>query len=182
MTFSLQDIEKFLPPIIPYEESEIKSEEPTNTPFVDHMSTEEANKLVINDKIDHRDTFGGSTSAIIVDKKQTNLKIHYPEYGKKFDVWSNYKNELYKFAKHESISSRPGHNFMDLQIDEFINVNPLNHPGWKLGKMDGFEVGRKSGQIKIIYNINGCDYEWWTHVDNKNEVKQLSNQQKKSII
>ena len=45
--------------------------------FQSHMSFEDALKLRVNDKIDHRDKAGRYFIATVIDKQGTNLKIHY---------------------------------------------------------------------------------------------------------
>eukprot|EP01084_Bolivina_argentea_P055635 101960_1 len=44
-----------------------------NTPFISHMHMDDASKLKINDKIDHRDEVGRFIQATVIDKKNTNL-------------------------------------------------------------------------------------------------------------
>eukprot|EP01084_Bolivina_argentea_P078937 143255_1 len=46
-------------------------------PFTLHMTLDQAQKLRIHDKIDHRDQVGRFVYATVLEKQGTNLKIHY---------------------------------------------------------------------------------------------------------
>ncbi len=124
-----------------------------NAKVVSYMSLEEAKKLSVKDKIDHRDLVECYAKATIVDKKGSKLKIHY-------DVWSNYELELFRFTKYKSISERPKHRFFHLQKGDKIDIN---HTGWHIAEIKKFEFG----QIQTVYIF-------WTHIDNENEVAQLN--------
>eukprot|EP01084_Bolivina_argentea_P289361 496862_1 len=94
----------------------------------------DALKLKINDKIDHRDEVGRVTYATVVDKKGTNIKIHYDGWSRKWDIWSDFSKELYRYAKPRSISKRLAHRFENIKQDDYIDINPtIKHPGWKKG-------------------------------------------------
>eukprot|EP01084_Bolivina_argentea_P227193 383731_1 len=146
-----------------------------NQEFVPNMSTEAATKLSINDKIDHRDLVGCFTSAIIVDKKDTNLKIRYIGWNEEWDVWSDPINELYKFASYQSISRRPRHRLYNLKTNDLIDINPISHhKGWKIGEI--IEMDNDSGQVKVSYKLTNNDgyiHFYWVHIDNKNEIEPL---------
>ena len=80
------------------------------------MTLQEASELKINNTIDHRDIVG----AIIKEKNGSILKIHHLGWSEKWDTWSDYKKELYEFAKYKSISTRPRRRFFNLEKDEFV--------------------------------------------------------------
>eukprot|EP01084_Bolivina_argentea_P038454 71086_1 len=61
-------------------------------PFPSHMTLEEANKLQIHDKVDHRDQVGVFVYATVKEKQGTNLKIHYDGWSRKWDTWSDYSS------------------------------------------------------------------------------------------
>eukprot|EP01084_Bolivina_argentea_P139564 245516_1 len=150
-------------------------------PFVTHMSFEEAKHLSINDNIDHRDFVGLWIPSIIVDKNDTKLKIHYIGWDNQWDIWSDYKIELHKFAKYKSISRRNKHRFSDHQvkIGDYIDIRPINSNTWTIGEIVEFD--KKSGQIKIVYIIetNSNDYYkyQWSHLDDQSELQPLKTKQ-----
>ena len=124
--------------------------------FLSHMILEEACELKVNDKIDHRDQVGRFVSSTISEKNGSNLKIHYDGWRAKWDVWSDYKQELYRFAVAGSISKRPRHRFLDLKIGDFVLINPRRkHPGWKNGEIRRF--GDDCGQVQVCTSCN-CVY------------------------
>eukprot|EP01084_Bolivina_argentea_P300865 518894_1 len=61
-------------------------------PFLSHMTLEEANKLQIHDKVDHRDQVGKFVYATVKEKQGTNLKIHYDGWSRKWDTCSDYSS------------------------------------------------------------------------------------------
>lgn len=78
----------------------------------------------------------------VVAKKGSRLKVHYEFEGcsRKWDVWSDYNEELNRFAKSGSISRRPAHRFKDLKVGDFVDINPtLKHIGWKEGEIHNFD-------------------------------------------
>eukprot|EP01084_Bolivina_argentea_P137726 242555_1 len=139
------------------------------SPFTPHMTLDEAQKLRIHDKIDHRDSVGRFVLATVVQKHDTNIKIHYIGWDSKFDTWSDFKTETYRFAKAGSISKRPSHRLMNLKTGDFVDINPIHrHPGWKCGEIR--KLDQHSGQIQIVYKIHDKNYLYWVHLDNKDEV------------
>ena len=54
-------------------------------PFQAHMSSQDASKLKVHDKIDHRDQIGRFVYATVSEKQGTNLKIHYDGWSRKWD-------------------------------------------------------------------------------------------------
>eukprot|EP01084_Bolivina_argentea_P292468 502800_1 len=110
---------------------------PIENPFIAHMSQEEVFKLCINDKIDHRDFVGCFREAIIVGKNKNKLKIHYIGWENSYDKWIDINNkfEIYKISKYKSISKRIKHRFYSLIKGDYIDINPLNYPGWKIGQV-----------------------------------------------
>ena len=124
------------------------SDQDQSQAFVGGLTAGQASNLEVNDIIDHRDNAGRFLSATIKDKQGSNLKIHYNGWSTKWDTWSDYNKELYRFAKAGSISKRPAHKFKELKKGDYVNINPvMRHPGWKaaiIRKLDG-----KSGQIYV---------------------------------
>eukprot|EP01084_Bolivina_argentea_P097816 175837_1 len=134
------------------------------------MSLKEAQKLSINDKIDHRDFLGCYVKATIIDKKENMLKIDYENWDDEWNVWSNCESELFRFAKYKSISERPQHRFFHLQKGDKVDINPSHHPGWYIAEIKKFELG----QIETSYTVDDYDYVFWTHIDNENEIAQVN--------
>eukprot|EP01083_Nonionella_stella_P096508 271355_1 len=140
-------------------------------PFMAHMTIEEAEQLSINDMIDHRDIVGCCIPATIVDKKGSNLKINYPAWGDEWDIWSDYHDELYKFARYNSISDRRSHRLLKVKEGDLVDINPIRHKGWKIGQIK--ELDPDSGQLKIAYRLDEYCHYVWTHIDNTNEIDAL---------
>ena len=135
-------------------------------PFTPHMTKKEASNLKINDMIDHRDNVGRFLLATIINKIGTNCLIHYNEYNEQWNIWSDFKKELYRFAVKHSISSRPASRLIDLKCESMVDINALYaYPGWKYGIIRKFDSN--SGQVQIQYQ-NGKLY--WTHLDNSDEI------------
>ena len=142
--------------------------------FIPHMSIEKARELEKNDLIDHRDKVGMYLEARIIDKKGTNCLIHYIDYDTKYDVWSDFENELHRFAEYESISKRKHHRLQHLKEGSLVYFNPVHmkgvSKGWKLGEISGFN--RDQNQIKVTFEFNKKYKTYWTHRDNVNEVQE----------
>ena len=68
------------------------------------LTKEQVKSSQIGDKFDHRDEYGLFAKAKILDIKGTRFYIHYIGYDKKWDTWTNYKENKFAFAKYKSIS------------------------------------------------------------------------------
>eukprot|EP01084_Bolivina_argentea_P120757 214095_1 len=86
-----------------------------------HIELEEAMRLKIGDKIDHRDVSNRFVYATITEKQGTNLRMHYDGWNSKWDVWSDFGLELYRFARARSISTRCAHRFRELQKGDYVD-------------------------------------------------------------
>eukprot|EP01083_Nonionella_stella_P267256 902997_1 len=168
-------------PVVVAISSNIIEEDDTNTTnvivdngFVLHMTLDEASQLRVNDMVDHRDIEGCFVSAKVIGQTGTALHLHYPGWDDKWNVWNDYNTELYKFAKHKSISQRPRHRLFALKINDFVDVNPCEHKGWRIGKVEEIDLG----QVKITYDIDDERNEvsrsvTWAHIDNRKEIEAL---------
>eukprot|EP01084_Bolivina_argentea_P265489 450032_1 len=137
----------------------------------------DASKLKINDKIDHRDEVGRVVYSAVIDKKGTNIKIHYDKWSRKWDIWSDFSKELYRYAKPRSISKRLAHRFENIKKHDYIDINPIiKRPGWKKGQVR--RIDDNSGQIQVVYeekSLNEIEYyKFWAHVDNTNEIANFT--------
>merc|ERR1712228_305513 len=141
------------------------------TPFPSHLTLNQANKLKVNDKIDHRDRVGRFVFGTIIDKQGSNLKIHHDGWSKKWDEWCDYTKELHRVAAAGSISKRPAHRFKNLKKKDYVDVNPLRHPGWKCGEIR--RLDEKSGQVQVVYECAEKNYLYWVHLDNANEIAEF---------
>ena len=152
--------------------------------FKSHMQLQDAVKLKVHDKIDHRDNSGRFINATVTEKQGTNLKIHYVgcdyyEYGLVPDVWSDFQEELYRFAKPGSISNRPAHRFKELKKGDHIDINPTRtHYGWKCGEIQ--KLDQKSGQVQVAYEFADESYLYWAHLDNKQEIAEFRSKANKN--
>eukprot|EP01084_Bolivina_argentea_P060617 110733_1 len=156
---------------------------PPFAPFIEHMTLYEATKLNVNDEIDHRDHVGRFITATIIQKQGTNLKIHYNGWSSKWDVWSDFTVELYRFAKYKSISNRPAHRLLSLEKGSYIDINPRRrYYGWRYTEIRRFDI--KSGQVQVVYNIDNIDnksYLYWMHLDNQSEIAPFTTMCKNDI-
>ena len=119
----------------------------------------------------YSDEVGRFAYATIMKKIQTNLKIHYDGWSEKWDVWSDYRFEIDRFAKAGSMSRRAAHRFKDVKAGDSVCVNPIKkHPGWRVGEIK--RLDGKSGQIQVVYEYDNENFKYWTHLDNKEEVKE----------
>eukprot|EP01084_Bolivina_argentea_P265488 450031_1 len=134
----------------------------------------DASKLKINDKIDHRDEVGRVVYSAVIDKKGTNIKIHYDKWSHKWDTWCDFSKELYRYAKPRSISKRLAHRFENIKKHDYVDINPIMHPGWKTGQIR--RIDANSGQIQVAYQEKSLNeyYQSWAHVDNTNEIAKYA--------
>eukprot|EP01083_Nonionella_stella_P084969 235298_1 len=138
--------------------------------FVEHMTDREAQHLGKMDTLDHRCSNGLYLTAKVVQKSGTKYKIRYKH--NKNDVWSDYRCELYRFARHHSITRRPPHRMFNIMIGEGVDVNPMKK-GKRLGWREGVLVEKdcNSGQVKVQYTSKkGRKYHHWAHLDNVKEI------------
>eukprot|EP01083_Nonionella_stella_P240209 839942_1 len=90
------------------DEKQSKSDNEFDSFLNDLITQNEADELKIGDKIDHlriKNNPPTFFAAQIIDKDDNKLKIHYIGYADSYDEWSNYKNELYRYSKYESITN-----------------------------------------------------------------------------
>jgi len=153
---------------------------PRAAAFPSHLSLDEAYQLQIGDKVDHRDELGRFVYAEVAQKQGTVLKIHYVGWSEKWDKWSDFKQELHRFAKAGAISQRPASSLLHLKIEDVVEMNPTHkHAGWRTGTVR--KIDQKSGQIQVMYEFNGQQHLYWLHRDNAAEIKQNSGSGAKSF-
>jgi len=154
----------------------MSSEQPADTempPFDSHMTLQDASKLSVHKKIDHRDQVGRFVFATVSEKQGTSLKIHYDGWSRKWDTWSDFNAEIHRFAVAGSISKRPAHRFGHLKKGDFIDINPTQrHPGWKCGEIR--RLDQKSGQVQVVYESMDKNYLYWAHLDNAAEIAEFT--------
>lgn len=145
------------------------------TPFPRCMTYPQFSRLKIGDKLDHEYQDGSYRLCVI--KKWSifgkSVLIHFDGLSDKYDIWSDYKRNPYKFYKAGSISGRPGHrsSLKDLDIGDYVDVNVARlFPkfGWKRGEI--VKIIQGSGQRCISFRKYNSDAFITVHVDNENEV------------
>ena len=140
--------------------------------YLPQMSFLEAMQLKVDDKIDHRDFTGQFMVATVIEKQGSNLKIHYDELVSKYDVWSDFRKQSYRFAKVGSISMRPARRFTHLEKGDYVQINPIQrHPGWTHGEIT--KLDDKSGQVRVRYEHNNNPYHYWAHLDDEVEIAEF---------
>lgn len=138
------------------------------TPFVPHLTVTEADKLKKGDPIDHRDFEGRFIMATIEDIRGTRCLIHYIGWDRQYDIWSDRRTEIHRFAKAGSISRRKAQRLFDVKEGVLVDINPLYRcPGWTAGSVE--RTDSKSDQVGVRYHGKS----WWTHLDNVNEIDML---------
>eukprot|EP01083_Nonionella_stella_P218603 783819_1 len=142
------------------------------TVFVPHMSVEDAYVLSVHAKIDHRDHVGRFLPATVEQKQGSNLRIHYDGWARKWDIWSDFTVELYRFAAAGSISLRRSHRVQfrgdSVDINPLHSQGPMSHAGWKEGEIRSLDP--KSGQVLVAYEYLDKTHLYWTHLDNSDEI------------
>eukprot|EP01083_Nonionella_stella_P184321 668822_1 len=157
--------------------------------YLPHMTLQEASALCVHDKIDHRLPLGHFSLSVVKEIVETNLRIHYIGWPDEYDVWSNYKHRLDRFAQPNSISKRPAHRLHHLTLGDPVSINPITqHPGWRRGfitLMNGrsiTDIASKVttsinlatyGQIRVSYQHQQTTFYYWTHLDNDLEIREM---------
>ena len=137
-----------------------------------YMTFNECDKLCIGDYIDHRDITGHYLLAKIINKKKLFIHIHYEGWASKWDIWINYKKEcqLNKISIARSISRKSNTRFLELQIGDNIDINPIQrHKGWTQGKIK--KMDKYSGQVQVEYIHQNEKYFYWAHL---NDIKEIA--------
>lgn len=136
------------------------------------LSLDDVMNLQIGDSVDHRDFAGLFASATILQKEGSRIYLHYDDWSSKWDRWSDGAVELFRFAKHESVSKREGHRMPDLEEGDYVDVNPIHtrpkykhrHSGWKHAEIKQI----CDGQIKVSYKLPHGNpdksYLYWVHL------------------
>ena len=141
--------------------------------FQPHLTMNDAYYLKVGDEIDHRDWAGQWFHATIIEKNGSILKMHYQGWSDKFDEWSDYQKEIYRFAPADSISKRPAERFQNLNRGDFIDINPSyrkGHAGWVEGEI--IKISKQKREVRVRYNDPQKD--GWNaicaHLDNTHEI------------
>eukprot|EP01083_Nonionella_stella_P117975 352045_1 len=153
---------------------DIKGDDNKNpiAPFIPHMTLEEANALQINDRFDHRDKFGRVFAARVAQREAGRIRVKYEGWPSKYNVWSDIRSELWKFSRYQSISKRPRHRFIDLNIGDFIDVfsTHLGNGGGKWQYAEIKQLDGESGQVQVMFNNSKEECVYWVHLDDTSEV------------
>ena len=132
-------------------------------------------KNVKGELIDHRDKVGRFSLAKVMDRDRNQLYIHYCGWDKKYDTFSDYRSEIYRFAKAKSISERPltRKSMQKYGIGDQIDVNPIAQcpeEGWVIATIKCKDA--TSGQVMVQYFSQSRNryYQYWLHLDDYNEA------------
>eukprot|EP01083_Nonionella_stella_P193836 715418_1 len=129
------------------------------------MTLERATQLKVNDKIDHRDCAGRYQKATIKDKQGDYYKIHYNGWSRKWDILSNYRTQLHRFAEYGSISQRPAHRLKHVKQGDTILINTQS--GWIPGRIERTDA--HSGQVHVYFETGRS----WEHLDDVTRIKRV---------
>lgn len=141
------------------------------------LSLDEVLSLSVGDQLDHRDFAGLFASATVMQIEGTRMHLHYDDWTSKWDRWSDGTEELFRFARHESVSKREAHRLTNLEEGDYVDINPIHtrrkykhrHSGWKHAEIKQV----CDGQIKVSYKVKANPdktYLYWVHLDNVDEV------------
>eukprot|EP01083_Nonionella_stella_P186142 680714_1 len=138
------------------------------------MTLQRATQLKVNDKIDHRDCAGRYQKATIKDKQGDYYKIHYNGWSRKWDILSNYRTQLHRFAEYGSISQRPAHRLKHVKQGDAVLLNISSYSSkftWKTGKIN--RTDGHSGQVHISFEKDDGSVGYsWEHLDDETMVKR----------
>ena len=119
------------------------------------------------------DNVGSSIYSTVMEKHDSNLKIHYEGWSRIWDCYIDYKKELWRFAQAHSISMRPAHRLKNVKKGDFIDFNPIHHHpgcGWRVAVIRKCKIDHESGQVQVGYKYNGKHQFYWGHLDNEQEL------------
>eukprot|EP01083_Nonionella_stella_P208150 755608_1 len=153
------------------------------TPFIPHMTLDQARRLRVGDIIDHRHERDGLyRHAVIVAKEGSLLKVDYesphslhPYEDSWKERWTSCKQVLAcgLCAKYDSITRRPCHRLMFqfeyLPIGCKVRINPTQTL-WRRGQIE--KCDKYSAQVQVRYkNEYQRECIYWTHLDNSAEIR-----------
>ena len=100
--------------------------------------------------------------ATIVEKNDSNFKIHFDGWSNKWDCYIDYEKEFFRFVQADSIWKRPAHRFKSIKKGDFIDINPVvRHLGWCVGEI------RKLCQVQVCYQCKQNLHLYWDDLDNE---------------
>eukprot|EP01084_Bolivina_argentea_P157821 275009_1 len=165
-------------------------EEKDSTIAYHFASVTEALELRIYDRVDYRCEDGRFILCCIVEKnimdnnhiiklKPVSYSFHTPLLDEKCFKYCNINLEYTKLAVAHSISSLTIpqlHVFSALEVNDYLDVNPLDRPGhkgWKTGKIVKMEGN--SAQIEVLYynDFGNTGYTYWFNLLNVEEVAEF---------
>eukprot|EP01083_Nonionella_stella_P114120 337067_1 len=122
------------------------------TPFVSHMTLDEASKFRINDQVDYRDNMGRFVDSIVIEKNGCQLTLRHTKAKTETKTACNYLTETDRLASPGSISLRPAHRFKSLKRNDYMDINPVHKdPGWTAAKVKFWDKTNLSGKICFVY-------------------------------
>ena len=120
------------------------------------LSFKELPELNPGDKVDYRRSDGYTLDATVLHLYASGLKLRYmvdPD-NNTFATSICSFQEIYRLAKHGSISKRTAHRLTNLTVASFVDVNVLrDQSGWRKGTV----LGVLNGQCKVCDNYFPCN-------------------------
>jgi len=163
--------------------------------FKSHLTSRQALQLKVNDKVDFRFENGRYILCKIIQKSINNynhdiITLHPLGVDNKItkhDRICNLRLSYHKLAAPKSISLRKTKNHLlsNLQVDDFVDINPIHrkgHQGWKYARIIKKDVS--SSQIKVLYYnpTNHTNQSYWIHIENTKEIAPFKSKCKQMIM
>ena len=136
------------------------------------LSMDEVMNLSVGDQVDHRDFAGLFASATVIAREGTRFHLHYDDWTSKWDRWSDGETEVFRFAKHESVSKREAHRMSELEEGDYVDINPIHtrrkykhrHSGWKHAEIKQVCDGQIKVSYKVLHGNPDKTYLYWVHL------------------
>eukprot|EP01083_Nonionella_stella_P297946 1011560_1 len=141
--------------------------------FPEPIAFDEINELYDGKILDVRDNVGKYCKAKVLARGDQTITIHYEGWSDTYDETIETFSDTAKarLFKSETVSKRKRHRLLWLKVGDYVDVNPLKHPGWKLAEIVRIDIC----QVKIKYRPDEIDkysyHYFWTHFDNINEIR-----------
>ena len=87
------------------------------------MTPKIADELLIGQLIDHRDKLGKFYQCLIVDKKDTQIKVHYLGWSDIWDEWTDYVKDICKIQTFGYMTITKPLRMHNTLIDDYVSIN-----------------------------------------------------------
>eukprot|EP01084_Bolivina_argentea_P312292 540660_1 len=145
----------------------------TMSMFPEPIAFDQINELYDGKILDVRDNVGKYCKAKVLARGDQTITIHYEGWSDTYDETIETFSDTAKarLFKSETVSKRKRHRLLWLKVGDYVDVNPLKHPGWKYGEITS--IDKKSGQVEISYEIDDTAHYHWAHLDDESEIAQF---------